>query len=85
MVGCVKIQYIVMCFRSRARSIINLDDDDVNGDNNYVAVDEYVASLLSSNVPQLQRGNIICKISPVILIGLLTDRCCQQPTNDTVP
>ena len=32
-----------MCFRSRAISIINLDEDDVNGDNNYVAVDEYVA------------------------------------------
>ena len=32
-----------MCFGSRASSIINLDDDDVNGDNNFVAVDEYVA------------------------------------------
>ena len=42
-VGCVKTQYIVMCFGSRASSIINLDDDDVNGDNNFVAVDEYVA------------------------------------------
>ena len=43
MVGCVKTQYIVMCFRSRASSIINLDEGDVNGDNNYVAVDEYIA------------------------------------------
>ena len=32
-----------MCFRSRASSIINLDEEDENGDNNYVAVDEYVA------------------------------------------
>ena len=42
-VGCVKTQYIVMCFGSRASSIINLDDDDVNADNIFVSVDEYEA------------------------------------------
>ena len=54
-------------------SIINLDDDDVNGDNNYVAVDEYVASLLSSNVSQLQWGNIICKIVPCHIDWIIVD------------
>ena len=32
-----------MCFRSHLSSVSNMDNDDVTADDNFVAVDEYVA------------------------------------------